>query len=140
MKLVSILPTAFFVTFGLGAVTTIAIAESPSPRLTSPTPQTTAKPVPSQPTQRPYLGIQMVTLTPKTAQQINLKPNLGFIVPETEGVLIWSVLPNTPAACTLVYSREYESQIGTASYHSRTYCTTANSRIGESLSFTVRAW
>ncbi|MDF5727421.1 MAG: hypothetical protein PUP92_05130 [Rhizonema sp. PD38] len=101
-------------------MTTAAIAETPSPQLTSPTPHATAKPVPSQQTQCSYLGIQMVTLTPKTAQQMNIKPNIGFKVPEIEGVLILSVLPDTPAACTRVYSRAYESQSIGASYHRRT--------------------
>lgn len=45
----------------------------------------------------PYIGVQMVTLTPELAQQNNQDPNSPFFVPETEGVLVLRVLPNTPA-------------------------------------------
>lgn len=46
----------------------------------------------------PYLGIQMVSLTPELAKQNNSNPNSPLIVPEIQGVLIVKVLPNTPAA------------------------------------------
>lgn len=46
----------------------------------------------------PYLGIQMVTLTPELAKQNNNDPNSPLTVPEIRGVLIVKVLPNTPAA------------------------------------------
>lgn len=46
----------------------------------------------------PYLGIQMVTLTPELAKQNNNDPNSPLTVPEIRGVLIVKVLPNTPAS------------------------------------------
>lgn len=45
----------------------------------------------------PYIGVQMRTLTPDLAQKSNQDPNSPFLIPETEGVLVVRVLPNTPA-------------------------------------------
>ena len=45
----------------------------------------------------PYIGVQMITLTPEIAQQNNQDPNSYFLVPEIEGVLVVRVMPNTPA-------------------------------------------
>ena len=46
----------------------------------------------------PYIGIQMLTLTPQVAQQFNEDPNSLMLVPEIEGVLVARVVPNSPAA------------------------------------------
>lgn len=46
----------------------------------------------------PYLGVQMVTLTPELAKQNNDDPNSMFEIPEVKGVLIMRVVPNSPAA------------------------------------------
>ncbi len=46
----------------------------------------------------PYVGIQMVTLTPEAAKENNQDPNSRIIVPEVEGVLVVRVIPNSPAA------------------------------------------
>jgi S1-C subfamily serine protease len=46
----------------------------------------------------PYLGVQMVTLTPAIALENNSDPNAPFQVPELNGVLVVRVLPNTAAA------------------------------------------
>lgn len=46
----------------------------------------------------PYIGIQMVTVTPAVAQQLNDDPNSLLTVPEIEGVLIMKVVPDSPAA------------------------------------------
>ncbi|GAB4233920.1 MAG: HhoA/HhoB/HtrA family serine endopeptidase [Stanieria sp.] len=45
----------------------------------------------------PYVGIQMISLTPELARQNNQDPNSAFFVPETAGVLVVRVMPNTPA-------------------------------------------
>lgn len=45
----------------------------------------------------PYVGIQMVTLTPELARQNNNDPNSSIFLPETNGVLVVRVMPNTPA-------------------------------------------
>lgn len=46
----------------------------------------------------PYLGVQMISLTPELAKQNNNDPNSQVIVPEVNGVLVMRVLPNSPAA------------------------------------------
>jgi Do/DeqQ family serine protease len=48
--------------------------------------------------QHPYLGIQMVGLTPEIKQNINSDPNNGLTIDEDRGVLIVRVIPNSPAA------------------------------------------
>ena len=48
--------------------------------------------------QHPYLGIQMVTLTPELKQNINNNPQAGLTVNEDTGILIAKVMPNSPAA------------------------------------------
>jgi Do/DeqQ family serine protease len=48
--------------------------------------------------EHPYLGIQMVGLTPQLKQNINSDPNSGFSVDEDKGVLVVKVVPNSPAA------------------------------------------
>jgi S1-C subfamily serine protease len=46
----------------------------------------------------PYLGVQMVTLTPEIAVENNNDPNALFQIPEINGVLVVKVLPNTAAS------------------------------------------
>jgi Do/DeqQ family serine protease len=46
----------------------------------------------------PYLGIQMVTLTPEVKQELNGDPNIGLSVAEDQGVLVARVMPDSPAA------------------------------------------
>jgi S1-C subfamily serine protease len=46
----------------------------------------------------PYLGVQMVTLTPQIATDNNNDPNAPFQIPEINGVLVIRVLPNTAAS------------------------------------------
>ena len=45
----------------------------------------------------PFLGIQMIALTPEIAKENNADPNAVLIVPEVKGVLVMRVMPNTPA-------------------------------------------
>ena len=45
----------------------------------------------------PFLGIQMIALTPEMARENNADPNAVLIVPEVKGVLVMRVVPNTPA-------------------------------------------
>ncbi|MCU0548226.1 MAG: trypsin-like peptidase domain-containing protein [Leptolyngbya sp. Prado105] len=45
----------------------------------------------------PYIGIQMVSLTPQLRSQIN-QSNPGFQVTQDQGILVLNVLPNSPAA------------------------------------------
>ncbi len=46
----------------------------------------------------PYLGIQMVTLSPEVKSQINNNPNVNVTVTEDKGILIAQVVPGSPAA------------------------------------------
>ena len=46
----------------------------------------------------PYLGIQMRTLSPELRDQINRDREVGFRVQDDQGVVIFRVLPNSPAA------------------------------------------
>lgn len=47
--------------------------------------------------QHPYLGIQMVGITPELRQRINSDANSGLTVNENQGVLIVKVMPDSPA-------------------------------------------
>jgi Do/DeqQ family serine protease len=47
--------------------------------------------------EHPFLGISMVNLSPDIRQNINSNPETGFNVSEDRGVLIASVMPNSPA-------------------------------------------
>jgi S1-C subfamily serine protease len=46
----------------------------------------------------PYLGVQMITLTPELARQNNTDPNSPIQIPEINGILVMRVIPNSPAA------------------------------------------
>lgn len=48
--------------------------------------------------QHPYLGIQMVLLTPEMRDRLNTEEEIGVKINDDEGVLIIRVLENTPAA------------------------------------------
>ncbi|NET02967.1 MAG: PDZ domain-containing protein [Sphaerospermopsis sp. SIO1G2] len=48
--------------------------------------------------QHPYLGIQMVGLTPEVKQEINSDPKSSLTVNDDQGVLIVKVMPGSPAA------------------------------------------
>lgn len=47
--------------------------------------------------EHPFLGVQMVTLTPEVKQEINSNPNSGLSVYEDKGVLVVRVIPDSPA-------------------------------------------
>ena len=46
----------------------------------------------------PYIGVQLLTLTPEVAEQVNSDPNSLMEIPESKGVLIVRVVPDSPAA------------------------------------------
>lgn len=48
--------------------------------------------------EHPFIGIQMVNLTPEVRDSINQDPNSGFTVEADTGVFIAQVVPNSPAA------------------------------------------
>jgi Do/DeqQ family serine protease len=47
--------------------------------------------------EHPFLGVQMVTLTPEVKQEINSNPNSGLSVEQDRGVLVVRIVPNSPA-------------------------------------------
>lgn len=48
--------------------------------------------------EHPFLGIRMTSLTPEVRDQINSAPNSPVRVQDDKGVLIFQVIPNSPAA------------------------------------------
>jgi S1-C subfamily serine protease len=47
--------------------------------------------------EHPFLGIQMIDLTPEVKQKVNQNPQLDFKIRANQGVLIIDVIPNSPA-------------------------------------------
>lgn len=45
-----------------------------------------------------FVGIQVNTLTPESAQELNSNPNLLHVLPKVEGILVIQVWPDSPAA------------------------------------------
>jgi Do/DeqQ family serine protease len=48
--------------------------------------------------EHPYLGIQMLPITPELKQELNNSPNSNFNIEADRGVLVVRVVPNSPAA------------------------------------------
>ena len=46
----------------------------------------------------PFIGIQMVTLSPELRKSVNADPNRGFTIDSDTGVLVAEVVPDSPAA------------------------------------------
>ncbi|KAB8335006.1 trypsin-like serine protease [Scytonema tolypothrichoides VB-61278] len=60
----------------------------------------------------PYIGVRMMTLTPELAKQSNTDPNTMLTLPETNGVLVVQVMPNSPAATAGVRRGDVITQVG----------------------------
>lgn len=54
--------------------------------------------------QHPYLGVQMVTLTPEIRQQLEVESQGQIQIPAESGVLVVRVVPNSPAAAAGIRS------------------------------------
>jgi S1-C subfamily serine protease len=87
----------------------------------------------------PYLGVQMVTLTPELAQQNNTDPNSAFTVPEVNGVIVIRVLPNTPAAAAGLRRGDVITQLDNQPITNAGQLQTIveNSRLGQTLQVKV---
>ncbi len=59
----------------------------------------------------PFIGIQMVNLTPEVRDSINQNPNQGFQVEADSGVLVASVVPGSPAAKAGLRAGDVVSQV-----------------------------
>ncbi|MBW4681700.1 MAG: trypsin-like peptidase domain-containing protein [Microcoleus vaginatus WJT46-NPBG5] len=88
----------------------------------------------------PYVGVQMVTLTPQIAKENNQAPNSPFIVPEINGVLVMGVLPNTPAEAAGIRIGDVIVEVNnqTVSSAEQLQNIVENSQVGQQLQFKVR--
>jgi S1-C subfamily serine protease len=90
--------------------------------------------------QHPYLGIQMVGLTPQLKQSINSDPNSGLSVNEDKGVLVVKVMPNSPAAKAGIRAGDVIQKLGGQSVTDASSVQKAveNSQVGGNLSLELR--
>ncbi|YAF95416.1 MAG: HhoA/HhoB/HtrA family serine endopeptidase [Nodularia sp. CChRGM 3473] len=88
----------------------------------------------------PYLGVQMVTLTPQLAKQNNTDPNSPIQIPEINGVLVMRVVPNSPAAAAGVRRGDVIVQIDGQAITSADQLQNLveNSRLGQVLQMKVQ--
>ena len=88
----------------------------------------------------PFLGIQMVTLTPEIARENNADPNAPFRVLEINGVLVMRVLPDTPAMKAGIRSGDVIVGINNESVTSAAQIQNIveNSKVGQTLKLKVR--
>ena len=88
----------------------------------------------------PYIGVQMLTLTPKVAQQFNDDPNSLIVVPEIKGVLVVRVVPDSPAAEGGVRRGDVITSVAGTKIETAEQLQKAveQSQIGKPLSITVR--
>ncbi len=88
----------------------------------------------------PYIGVQMLTLTPKVAQQFNDDPNSLIVVPEIKGVLVVRVVPDSPAAEGGVRRGDVITSVAGTKIETAEQLQKAveQSQVGKPLSITVR--
>ncbi len=87
----------------------------------------------------PYIGIQMRTLTPDFAQQVNNDPNAAFMLPEVNGVLVMRVLQDSPAAASGIRRGDVITYIDRTAITSaeQLQMTVDRSEIGKPLQLTI---
>ncbi|MBP0027440.1 HhoA/HhoB/HtrA family serine endopeptidase [Roseofilum sp. Guam] len=88
----------------------------------------------------PYLGIQMVTLTPDLQKEINQNPNSGFKISAEQGVLIVQVMPQSPAAQAGIRAGDVITEIDGKPMREATDIQQAvqNTQVGSSLNVLIR--
>ncbi|WP_026732661.1 HhoA/HhoB/HtrA family serine endopeptidase [Fischerella sp. PCC 9605] len=88
----------------------------------------------------PYLGVQMLTLTPQLAKESNSDPNSQFLIPEVNGVLVMRVIPNSPAANAGIRRGDVITQVDGQSINSAEQLQNLveDSRIGQTLQVKVQ--
>lgn len=88
----------------------------------------------------PFLGIQMIALTPEIARENNADPNAVLMVPEVKGVLVMRVMPNTPAEKAGIRKGDAIVQIDgeAVTTAEQLQNLVENSKIGQSLKLKVR--
>lgn len=62
--------------------------------------------------EHPYLGIRMITLSPELKQEINRDKELNLEVLEDEGVLVMSVISNSPASAAGLQAGDIIQKVG----------------------------
>ncbi len=87
-----------------------------------------------------FLGIRMANLSPELKQRINADPRAPLMVQEDKGILVFQVLPNSPAAKAGIRSGDVITKIDgkTVSKASEVQQSVENTKVGESLSLEVR--
>ncbi|GET44070.1 HhoA/HhoB/HtrA family serine endopeptidase [Microseira wollei] len=90
--------------------------------------------------EHPYLGIQMVTLTPEVKQNINSSRDSNLSIDEDRGVLIARVMPNSPAARAGLRSGDVLTQINGQSVKDADAVQRAveNTKVGDNLQVGLR--
>ncbi|MBD2727266.1 trypsin-like peptidase domain-containing protein [Nostoc sp. FACHB-892] len=90
--------------------------------------------------EHPYLGIQMVGLTPQLKQSINSDPNSGLSMNEDNGVLVVQVVPNSPAAKAGIRAGDVIQKLGGQSVKDASSVQRAveNSQVGGDLRMELR--
>jgi S1-C subfamily serine protease len=90
--------------------------------------------------QHPYLGVEMVALTPELKEQLNADPNSNITVTDEEGILIVRVVNNSPAAKAGLRAGDIIVRIGdqAATDVSAIQETVEKSQIGQDLPIEVR--
>ncbi len=88
----------------------------------------------------PYLGVQMLTLTPEMARQNNTDPNSSIQIPEVNGVVVMRVVPNSPAATAGIRRGDVIVQIDGQSVTTADQLQNIveNSRLGQGLQLVVQ--
>ena len=90
--------------------------------------------------EHPFLGIQMITLSPNVREDINTNPSSGLSVDEDEGVLIARVLSDSPAAKSGLRAGDVIKSIDGSSVteSDEVQRIVGNGRVGEQLAIEVQ--